>query len=150
FIFFQTIQIYCFTMLILSECKSIPQSSKFTGDPEGFNYQLINILENKLPLNERSLAPWTYENNVDLNRIPQVIQQAKCITSHHCVIRNGDQEALIHSLESIPVSILIPVLRKNQLSEYNLELETMQVACICATSRNSDPKKLADIMNCTA
>ncbi|MGH0155819.1 UNVERIFIED_CONTAM: hypothetical protein FKN15_051883 [Acipenser sinensis] len=89
----------------------------------------------------------TSRNNVDLNRVPQVIQQAKCITSHHCVIRNEDQEALIHSLESIPVSIRIPVLRKNQLSEYNLELETMQVACICATSRNSDPKKLSDLMN---
>ncbi|XP_041084225.1 interleukin-17A-like [Polyodon spathula] len=146
----KTIQIYCLTMLTLSECKSIPLSSKFTGDPEGFNYQLVNILENKLPLNERSLAPWTYENNVDLNRVPQVIQQAKCNTSHHCVIRNEDQETKIHSLETIPFSVSIPVLRKNQHSEYDLEFETMQVACICVTSRNSDPKKLSDIMSCMA
>ncbi|KAM9446311.1 interleukin-17F [Clarias gariepinus] len=83
-------------------------------------------------LNERSLAAWTYIERIDLDRVPQVIHEAVCLTKHSC---NG-VEGL--SVESIPISIKIPVLRRNPgCLHHSMEFESVNIACICATARRN-------------
>ncbi|KAJ8386062.1 hypothetical protein AAFF_G00177510 [Aldrovandia affinis] len=95
---------------------------------EEYHYQLTNMPNN---LNERSIAAWTYEPKTDLNRVPQVIHEAKCLSSHTC----RDVKSRV-SLETIPISVRIPVLRKSHIcSTYSLEFESIAIACICATPR---------------
>ena len=74
--------------------------------------------------------------NIDLNRVPQVIHEASCHTSHSC--RTLDSA---FGLETIPVSLRMPVLKKNPScfpkASYSLEFELITIACICAISRHS-------------
>lgn len=77
-----------------------------------------------------------HRENIDLNRVPQVIHEASCNTRHSC---NGLDSTF--GLETIPISLRMPVLKKNPncfpTSSYSLEFELITVACICAFSRNS-------------
>lgn len=74
--------------------------------------------------------------NIDLNRVPQVIHEASCHTRHSC---NGLENTF--GVETIPVSLRMPVLKKNPncfpTSGYSLDFELITIACICAFSRNS-------------
>uniref|UniRef100_A0A3Q2ZJB9 Interleukin 17N n=1 Tax=Kryptolebias marmoratus TaxID=37003 RepID=A0A3Q2ZJB9_KRYMA len=87
-------------------------------------------------INERSIATWSYVENIDLDRIPQVIHEASCHTSHSC---GGIDNPV--GLETIPVTLRMPVLKKNlkcfPLASYSLEFQLITVACICAISRHS-------------
>uniref|UniRef100_A0AAY4BF25 Uncharacterized protein n=1 Tax=Denticeps clupeoides TaxID=299321 RepID=A0AAY4BF25_9TELE len=77
-------------------------------------------------INERSLAAWKYVENIDLNRVPQVIHEAQCLDVHSC---KGIESA--SSLESIPISLKMPVLRKNaRCLSYSLEFEAINIACV--------------------
>lgn len=80
-------------------------------------------------------SPLTREN-IDLNRVPQVIHEASCHTTHSCT---GLENAF--GLETIPVSLRMPVLRKNPscfpTASYSLEFELITVACMCAIARHS-------------
>uniref|UniRef100_A0A3Q1IAD2 Uncharacterized protein n=1 Tax=Anabas testudineus TaxID=64144 RepID=A0A3Q1IAD2_ANATE len=95
--------------------------------------QLVN-LPNRI--NERSIATWSYVENINLNRLPPVIHEASCHTDHSC--RGLDNT---FSLETIPLSLRMPVLMKNPsclpTSSYSLEFELITIACICAISRHS-------------
>lgn len=79
---------------------------------------------------------WLTRENIDLNRVPQVIHEASCHTRHSC---NGLDNTF--GLETIPLTLRMPVLKKNPncfpTSSYSLEFELITVACICAFSRNS-------------
>ncbi|KAG7476629.1 hypothetical protein MATL_G00084980 [Megalops atlanticus] len=126
----------CLVLLILSATHYGPVSGRCVEEKfctrtlEEYQYQLSNIA-NKL--NERSIAPWTYVEKPDLNRVPQVIHEAKCLTSHSC-----RHVASPVSLETIPLSIRVPVLRKSRsCPTYSVEYESVVVACICATPRLS-------------
>ncbi|KAF4074249.1 hypothetical protein AMELA_G00237430 [Ameiurus melas] len=82
-------------------------------------------------INERSLAAWTYVERIDLERVPQVIHEAVCLSKHTC---NGVDSSL--SVESIPISIKIPVLRRNPgCLHHSMEFESVTIACICAAAR---------------
>lgn len=74
--------------------------------------------------------------NIDLNRVPQVIHEASCHSGHSC---RGLDNGL--GLETIPVSLRMPVLKKNPscfpTATYSLEYELITVACLCAISRHS-------------
>lgn len=74
--------------------------------------------------------------NIDLNRVPQVIHEASCHTSHSC--RGQDNT---FGLETVPVSLRMPVLKKNPAcfpsASYSLEFELITVACICAIARHN-------------
>lgn len=74
--------------------------------------------------------------NINLNRVPQVIHEASCHTGHSC---GGIDNTF--GLETIPVSLRMPVLKKNlncfPTASYSLEFELITIACICAISRNS-------------
>ncbi|XP_076846060.1 uncharacterized protein LOC143491158 [Brachyhypopomus gauderio] len=84
-------------------------------------------------LNERSLAAWTYAENIDLNRVPQVIYEAMCLTSHSC--RGVDSTSRV---ESVPLAIKMPVLRLNtECQIHSIEFESINIACICATARQN-------------
>ncbi|XP_041957878.1 interleukin-17F-like [Alosa sapidissima] len=100
-----------------------------TNSLEEYHAQLIN-LPNRI--NERSVAPWNYVEKVDLDRMPQVIFEAECLSSHSC---RGVDSAF--SLESIPITLKMPVLRRNpRCATFSLEFEPINIACICATSRH--------------
>ncbi|KAL7836850.1 hypothetical protein AOLI_G00281340 [Acnodon oligacanthus] len=84
-------------------------------------------------LNERSLAAWTYMETRDLTRVPQVIYEARCLTSHSC---NGVE--IGSSVESIPIAVKMPVLRKYPGCPFpTMEFESVNIACICATTRQN-------------
>uniref|UniRef100_A0A672QF51 Uncharacterized protein n=1 Tax=Sinocyclocheilus grahami TaxID=75366 RepID=A0A672QF51_SINGR len=92
--------------------------------------QLINLPSK---INERSIAAWSYEKNIDLDRVPQIIYEANCLNTHSC---KGVDSSF--SLESIPIAIKMPFLRKNpRCPTYALEFKDVNIACICATSRQN-------------
>uniref|UniRef100_A0A4W4F2N9 Uncharacterized protein n=1 Tax=Electrophorus electricus TaxID=8005 RepID=A0A4W4F2N9_ELEEL len=71
--------------------------------------------------------------NVDLNRVPQVIYEAVCLTSHSC--RGVDGASRV---ESVPLAIRMPVLRVNPACQLRaIEFESINIACICATARQN-------------
>ncbi|XP_026096456.1 uncharacterized protein LOC113068085 [Carassius auratus] len=95
-----------------------------------YHAQLLNLPSR---INERSVAAWSYEKNFDLHRVPQLIYEANCLNSHSC---NGVDSSF--SLESIPIAIKMPFLRKNpRCPNYALEFEDVNIACLCATSRQN-------------
>ncbi|XP_077457863.1 uncharacterized protein LOC144075003 [Stigmatopora argus] len=120
----------CLTMTLQSQCLD---DSICTYNFEDYYSQMGN-LPNRI--NERSIAPWDYIKNIDLNRIPQVISEASCHTSHSC--RGLDNT---FGLETIPVALRMPVLKKNPscfpTASYSLEFELINIACICAIARHS-------------
>uniref|UniRef100_A0A3B4ANB6 Uncharacterized protein n=1 Tax=Periophthalmus magnuspinnatus TaxID=409849 RepID=A0A3B4ANB6_9GOBI len=63
-------------------------------DLQEYHSQMVNLPSH---VHERSIAPWSYVQNIDLNRVPQVIQEASCHTSHSCRALEGS-----FSLETIP------------------------------------------------
>uniref|UniRef100_A0A3B4A2L1 Uncharacterized protein n=1 Tax=Periophthalmus magnuspinnatus TaxID=409849 RepID=A0A3B4A2L1_9GOBI len=78
--------------------------------------------------------------NIDLNRVPQVIQEASCHTSHSCRALEGS-----FSLETIPITLRVPVLKKNPAcfpaTGYSTDYELITVACLCALSRGKMTEK---------
>ncbi|XP_068077456.1 interleukin-17F-like [Danio rerio] len=95
-----------------------------------YHEQLINLPSR---INERSIAGWSYTDNIDLERVPQRISEANCLNSHYCKGYDSD-----FSLESVPISIKMPFLRKNpRCPTYALEFEDVNIACICAISRQN-------------
>uniref|UniRef100_A0A8C4TAJ4 Uncharacterized protein n=1 Tax=Erpetoichthys calabaricus TaxID=27687 RepID=A0A8C4TAJ4_ERPCA len=106
---FQFIQILCITMLIVSTCNCNPVINIIKGN---LSLELSQDYNSELLLKERSLAPWTYEKKQDNERVPQVIYEAQCSTSHHCTIRSKNKTSSLYSLESVPIKAKIPVLRK--------------------------------------
>lgn len=98
---------------------------------QGFYFLFLQI-SLKITYILRSLT----RDNIDLNRVPQVIQEASCHTSHSC---RGLDSAF--GLETIPVSLRMPVLKKNPgcfpTASHSLEFEIITVACLCAISRHS-------------
>ena len=93
------------------------------------NLPLVQLEENRyLDLTRLSLFP---RERIDLDRVPQVIYEANCLTSHSC-------RGLDSSLETLPITLKMPVLMKNtRCASYSLEYEAINIACICATSRQS-------------
>uniref|UniRef100_W5M1Z7 Uncharacterized protein n=1 Tax=Lepisosteus oculatus TaxID=7918 RepID=W5M1Z7_LEPOC len=139
-LFFQFLQACCLAMLILSpsgssnpvRCEENTQNQSSvlcSGILDQFDFQIIDMPDR---LYERSVAPWNYVVKMDVNRIPQVIHEAHCTSSHNCE-KVKDSAS---SLESIPLSITIPVLKKkDKCASYSVEQETIRIACICATAR---------------
>ncbi|KAG7481044.1 hypothetical protein MATL_G00062540 [Megalops atlanticus] len=132
----QLAQLCCLVLLAFSSGHGNPLNSRCVDETfcaaslEEYHSHLIDVPNR---INERSVAAWRYVEKIDLERVPQVIYEANCLTSHSC--RDMDSA---FSLETIPISIKIPVLRKNRrCASYSLEYEAVNIACICATSRQS-------------
>ncbi|NWV20194.1 IL17F protein, partial [Origma solitaria] len=80
----------------------------------------------------RSLAPWDYRLDVDPNRFPRVIADARCRLSG-CVSPLGHED---HSLNSVPIKQEILVLRRERhgcVPSYRLEKKVITVGCTCVT-----------------
>uniref|UniRef100_A0A8B9K113 Uncharacterized protein n=1 Tax=Astyanax mexicanus TaxID=7994 RepID=A0A8B9K113_ASTMX len=132
------------TLLVLNPSQCSPIGEQCAMQPGFSSISIVNL--NSLEkydaevtyqpnrLNERSLAAWEYvEVNTDVNRVPQVIYEARCLTTHSC---NGVDST--SSVESVPLSFRMPVLRKHTgCPFYSIEFESITVACICATSRKN-------------
>ncbi|KAG5840185.1 hypothetical protein ANANG_G00186170 [Anguilla anguilla] len=134
---FQFLSVYALVLLVLGPVSGGPVSGRCVDETfclaslEEYHSHLIDVPNR---INERSVAAWRYVEKIDLDRVPQVIYEANCLTSHSC--RDVDSP---FSLESIPISIKMPVLRKSRrCSSYSLEFETVTIACICATTRQSN------------
>ncbi|KAG7256823.1 hypothetical protein CRUP_037291 [Coryphaenoides rupestris] len=133
------IQLFMLCMLALQQCLAMPLGSQCmdesfcTSSLQDYYSQLVNLPHR---INERSVAAWSYVENIDLNRVPQIIHEANCHTIHSC--QGVDSPS---SLETVPISLRVPVLKKNPgcypTASYSLEYESINIACICATSRRS-------------
>ncbi|NWI76578.1 IL17F protein, partial [Dryoscopus gambensis] len=80
----------------------------------------------------RSLAPWDYSLDVDPNRFPRVIADARCRLSG-CVSPLGQED---HSLNSVPIKQEILVLQREQrgcVPSYRLQKRVITVGCTCVT-----------------
>uniref|UniRef100_A0A3Q1ER88 Interleukin-17N n=1 Tax=Acanthochromis polyacanthus TaxID=80966 RepID=A0A3Q1ER88_9TELE len=135
----QLLRVFLLCLIALHRCLAMPLGSQCVEESfctyslQDYYSQLVNLPSR---INERSIATWTYVENIDLNRVPQVIHEASCHTSHSC---RGLDNA--YGLETIPVSLRMPVLKKNPscfpTASYSLEFEFITVACICAISRQN-------------
>ncbi|XP_045081574.1 interleukin-17A-like [Coregonus clupeaformis] len=135
----QLLRLLLLRFLVLGHCLCVPLGGQCVDksfctssleDLEEYHAQLVS-LPNRL--NERSVAAWTYVQNIDLNRVPQVLYEANCLESHSC--KGLDSTP---SLETIPITLRMPVLRKTpHCASFSLEFEPINIACICATSRQS-------------
>ncbi|XP_034064272.1 interleukin-17A-like [Gymnodraco acuticeps] len=135
----QLLRVFLLCLAALNQCVALPLGSQCVEESfctyslQDYYGQLVNLPSN---INERSIATWSYVENIDLNRVPQVIHEASCHSSHSC---RGLDSAF--GMETIPVSLRMPVLRKNPScfpsASYSLEFELITIACICAISRHS-------------
>ncbi|XP_059921234.1 interleukin-17D-like [Gadus macrocephalus] len=131
------IQLFVLCVFALHQSLAMPLGSQCMDEsycslPDYYG-QLINLPHR---INERSIASWTYVENIDLDRIPRIIHEAYCHSSHSCQGVEGPS-----SLETIPISLRVPVLKRNPAcfprASYSLEYESINIACICAVSRSS-------------
>ncbi|XP_067084624.1 interleukin-17F-like [Osmerus mordax] len=130
----QVFRLLVVCLLVLRQCLAGPLGGQCvdeaycTSSLEEYHAQLVSLPNS---INKRSVAPWSYVEHIDLDRVPQVIYEANCLTSHSC-------RGLDSSLETLPITLKMPVLRKNtRCATYSLEYEAINIACICATSRQS-------------
>uniref|UniRef100_A0A3P9PTT0 Uncharacterized protein n=1 Tax=Poecilia reticulata TaxID=8081 RepID=A0A3P9PTT0_POERE len=133
----QQLCIFLLCLLILHQCVAMPLSNQCVGETLCTytlkdNYKEMPILPGDI--NTRSLAAWDYQDKIDLNREPQVIREARCQDSH-----SSERCNIALGREIIPVTLRMPVLRKNSacfpLPSYYVEFEDITVACICASAR---------------
>ncbi|MEE6500461.1 hypothetical protein FKM82_003790 [Ascaphus truei] len=88
-----------------------------------------------VPLNERSISPWSYRIDIDENRYPQKLAFAECLCSG-CIKGISGKENL--SLNSVQIYQTMLVLRRkpcpHKASAYTFELEYLKVpvGCTCA------------------
>ncbi|XP_066509704.1 uncharacterized protein [Hoplias malabaricus] len=140
-LYMQLLGLFTLTLLILnpSGCSPIGDQCLVAQGASSVCIANLNSLEEYYSevtnqpnrLNERSLAAWTYEKTSDLTRVPQVIYEASCLTSHSCTgVESGA------SVESVPIAIKMPVLRKYPGCPFpSMEFESVNIACICAKAR---------------
>ncbi|TRY93593.1 hypothetical protein DNTS_005190 [Danionella cerebrum] len=104
------------------------EHSNYLSFLDEFFAQFVNL---PLRIHERSIATWSYVEKIDMNRVPDKIYEANCLSSHSC---RGVESSF--SVESIPVSIKMPFIRLNpRCPKYSVEFEDINIACICAISR---------------
>ncbi|XP_007644785.1 interleukin-25 isoform X1 [Cricetulus griseus] len=53
------------------------------------------------PLNRRSISPWSYELDRDLNRVPQDLYHARCLCTHCASLQRGSHMGLMGN--SVPL-----------------------------------------------
>ncbi|XP_075719665.1 interleukin-17A-like [Rhinoderma darwinii] len=78
----------------------------------------------------RSMSPWEYSPNVDNNRSPAVISEARCL-HHGCLDSQGNVDL---SMNSVPIRQEILVLRREMracVPVYKLDKQLVTVACTC-------------------
>uniref|UniRef100_A0A3Q2SNA4 Uncharacterized protein n=1 Tax=Fundulus heteroclitus TaxID=8078 RepID=A0A3Q2SNA4_FUNHE len=125
----QQVRVFLLCLLILHQSLARPEISQCVGEIctaslQGYPDPTVNLPSD---INVRSIAPWAYQQTTDFNREPMVITQAICQDSHSSGTCNS-----VLGLETIPVTVRIPVLRKNLRS---VKFENITVACICALAR---------------
>ncbi|XP_044532465.1 interleukin-17A [Gracilinanus agilis] len=82
----------------------------------------------------RSTSPWDLVQNVDNNRLPRVIWQARCRYSG-CISAEGEMN---HHMNSVAIQQEILVLRRqssNCPTSFQLEKMLVTVGCTCVTPR---------------
>uniref|UniRef100_A0A8D1XWU3 Interleukin 25 n=2 Tax=Sus scrofa TaxID=9823 RepID=A0A8D1XWU3_PIG len=94
------------------------------------------------PLNSRSIAPWRYELDRDLNRLPQDLYHARCLCPHCVSLRTGshmdplgNSELLYHN-QTVFYRRPCPG-QQGAHDSYCLEPRLYQVslACVCVRPR---------------
>ncbi|XP_072521200.1 interleukin-25 [Salminus brasiliensis] len=140
----QLLGLLTLTLLVVNPSQCNPIGEQCALEPGFSSISIVNldslekydveVTNQPNRLNERSLAAWEYvEVNKDVTRVPQVIYEARCLTTHSC---NGVNSA--YSVESVPLTFKMPVLRKHPgCPFYSIEFESVTMACICATSRRT-------------
>ncbi|XP_072000289.1 interleukin-17A-like [Engystomops pustulosus] len=78
----------------------------------------------------RSMSPWEYSPDVDHNRVPAVINEARCL-HHGCV---DPEENVDLSMNSVPIRQEILVLHREMrgcVPVYKLDKQLVTVGCTC-------------------
>ncbi|MEQ2172257.1 hypothetical protein GOODEAATRI_019241 [Goodea atripinnis] len=132
-------RIFLLCLLILHQCLAMPLSSQCIGETlctyslKDYYNQIVDLPKD---INTRSLASWVYQEKIDLNRKPQVIFEAQCQDS-----QSGGSCNSALGLETIPVTLRMPVLRKNAacfpLPSYSVEFENITIAICCQRSQKA-------------
>ncbi|XP_044160488.1 interleukin-17A-like [Bufo gargarizans] len=81
-------------------------------------------------IKSRSISPWEYSSNVDNNRFPLVINEARCL-HHGCLDPEGNVDL---SMNSVPIRQEILVLRREMrgcVPVYKLDKQLVTVGCTC-------------------
>ncbi|KAG8446295.1 hypothetical protein GDO86_013939 [Hymenochirus boettgeri] len=81
---------------------------------------------------DRSISPWSYRTNEDLNRYPQKITEAYCLCEGCISIHNKQQNSVV----SVPFYKEVPILHKTpkcKRGRYIYKLRYIKIAqfCIC-------------------
>uniref|UniRef100_A0A3Q3W4T0 Uncharacterized protein n=1 Tax=Mola mola TaxID=94237 RepID=A0A3Q3W4T0_MOLML len=120
---FQLLCVFVLCLLALHKCLAIL--------PDYYNH----LVDMPSHIKKRSIAAWSYVENINLNRVPQVIHEASCHSNHFCSRLNNT-----FGLETIPISLRMLV-KKNPCcfpsASYFLEFEVNTIACLCAMARQS-------------
>ncbi|XP_073485138.1 interleukin-17A-like [Aquarana catesbeiana] len=85
------------------------------------------IMEGEVHL--RSLSPWSYKIDEDVNRIPAIIRQAVC-QHHWCLDAEGKAD---NGMMSMPIQMEILVLRQDCQQKIFVETQLVTVGCTCTT-----------------
>ncbi|CAJ0951798.1 unnamed protein product [Ranitomeya imitator] len=78
----------------------------------------------------RSISPWEYSSNVDSNRLPVVINEARCL-HRGCLDPEGHVDL---SMNSVPIRQEVLVLRRERrgcVPIHRLEKQLVTVGCTC-------------------
>ncbi|XP_069582959.1 interleukin-17A-like [Ranitomeya imitator] len=78
----------------------------------------------------RSISPWEYSSNVDSNRLPVVINEARCL-HRGCLDPEGHVDL---SMNSVPIRQEVLVLRRERrgcVPIHKLEKQLVTVGCTC-------------------
>ncbi|XP_040285779.1 interleukin-17A-like [Bufo bufo] len=81
-------------------------------------------------IKSRSMSPWEYSSNVDNNRFPVVINEARCL-HHGCLDLEGNVDL---SMNSVPIRQEILVLRREMrgcVPVYRLDKQLVTMGCTC-------------------
>ncbi|XP_056419034.1 interleukin-17A-like [Hyla sarda] len=81
-------------------------------------------------MKSRSMSPWEYSPNVDHNRFPVVINEARCL-HHGCMDSEGNVDL---SMNSVPIRQEVLVLRREMrecVPVYKLDKQLVTVGCTC-------------------
>ncbi|XP_078114994.1 LOW QUALITY PROTEIN: interleukin 17a/f2 [Sander vitreus] len=94
-----------------------------------FSSEVSSASEGNGNIHRRSLSPWTWKSNTEMNRIPSTLWEANCSSSFCSTTGTGQTDG--HNLNSVPVYQNILVLWRNEGRCYTAAYRSLAVGCTC-------------------
>lgn len=90
------------------------------------------------PLNSLAVCSWTYVENFNESRRPQLLQEVRCNPNTHCNVDHAPRIfAASHSCEMVyrKIDVIIIDGCENNINTWRIVQENIPVACVCARKR---------------